>query len=154
VDAIDVQMDAYTSQPFWMSYADDQRCLLSKRLNQSELPQAKYDTIVQFRQLKTPERPFGTAELVFFEEFSKQVQTRAIRVIGADMPAVDMEPGAQVTGFHLIGAAAQDVLKRLAAGAALELQVEPAKGATFNVPLTNTDLDWALPAFESCVKAP
>lgn len=148
-----VQMDELQSMPFWMSYGDEERCILSKRMETAQLPGAQHDAVVQFRRVKSAEFPFATRQLVLFERFSTQVPTRSIRIRGIDGEAVELKGGGPRAGFHLIGASAENVLKQFASGAALTLEVQPVVGAAFAIPLPRTDLNWAHASFDACQRS-
>lgn len=153
LEALQVQMDVPQAQSFWMSYSDKERCILTKRVDRKQMPGASRDTIVQFRRVKAPEYPFATDRLVFFEAFSTQVHTRAIRIRGAGASVTEMTPGGPRAGFHLVGAPAEQLLKQLASGAELTLEVQPATGATFTIPLPRTDFEWAHQGFAGCLRS-
>jgi hypothetical protein len=141
-----VDLDALASPPFWMSYVDGERCLLTRRIERSQLPGMRnHDEVVQFMKVSTPEYPFGTTELVMFETASgSESKSAVIRGPKLDLPMI---PG--VRGFHLQGRAAETVLRALAGGG-LQIEIQPASGASFRIDLAPTDIDWALPPFEQC----
>jgi hypothetical protein len=144
--AVHVELEPMVSQPFWMSYVDDERCLLSKRIERSKIPGARTDAVVQFRKLKAAQYPFGTSGLVFFETASGyDGKSAAIRGAGL---SIDMVAGKQ--GFHLAGAAAEKVLRAIGT-TGLQLEILPAAGAAFRVELSPTDIEWALPPFQRCI---
>lgn len=148
-----VPMDELQSQPFWMSYGDEERCILSKRLDKAQLPGAQRDALVQFRRVKADEYPFATRQLVFFERFSVQAHTRAVRIRGTGGSVLELQPGGPKAGFHLIGAPAEEVLKQLVSGADLTLEVQPAVGDAFVVQLSKADFAWAHAGFEACLQS-
>lgn len=140
-----VELNELASQPFWMNYVDGEQCLLSKRIEQSQIPGADGAKIVQFVKRSSPEYPFGTTELVLFETVSGSgAKSAVIRGAGLELP---MTPG---SGFHLRGRAAESVLRALPGGR-LKLEITPASGSVFSVDLAPTDLPWALPPFERCI---
>ena len=148
-----VDMDELLSQTFWMSYGEPGRCLLSKRIEMAQLPEADRNSVVQFRRVKSPEYPYATDQLVFFEAFSTQVHTRSVRIRGAGVDGVELKPGGRIAGFHLVGAPAEAVLKQVAAGAKLTLEVQPAAGKAFTIPLDATDFAWANSEFGACLRS-
>ncbi|WP_331153240.1 DUF2059 domain-containing protein [Steroidobacter sp.] len=146
-----IDMDELLSQTYWMSYGEAGRCLLSKRIEMAQLPGANRNSVVQFRRVKSPEYPYATDQLVFFETFSTQVNTRSVRVRGAGIDDVELKPGGRIAGFQLVGAHAETVLKQLASGTKLTLEVQPAAGAAFTIPLDTNDLAWAHQDFATCL---
>lgn len=142
-----VDLDGLASQPFWMSYVDGERCLLSKKIERSKLPgNRNEDEVVQFMKLAAPEYPFGTTQLVLFETASGY-GTKSVAIRGAGMD-IAMNPGG--SGFHLSGKAAETVLRAIAGGQ-LKLVIEPTAGTPISIDLAPTDFAWALPPFERCI---
>lgn len=97
-------------------------------------------------------RAFGTSQLVFFESFSTHVQTTSVRLRGAGTENLKLTPGGPQAGFHLIGAPAEELAKKIAAGGEVTLDVQPANDKAFSLPLTRTDFDWAHGRFASCLR--
>lgn len=146
------RMNELQAQSFWMAYGDADRCTLSKRMQTTSSPRER-PWLVQFQRVKSSELPFGTPRLVFFESFSNEVHTTSVRLRGAGTESLKMTPGGAMAGFHLIGAPAEELAKKLAAGGEVTLDVKPATGAAFSVPLTRNDFDWAHQEFASCLRS-
>lgn len=147
-----VRMDASDAQPFWMTYGDADRCVLGKRMDTPGKTGAR-GWVTQFRRVKSSELPFGTSQLVFFETYSRSVHTTSIRLRGVGTESLKLVPGGPVSGFHLVGAPAEELAKKMAAGGDVTLEVKPATGEAFSVPLTRTDFDWAHQNFASCLRS-
>jgi hypothetical protein len=145
-------LDDTQVQPFWMDYGDANRCLLTRRMETEHLGPGRA-WVVQFLRVKSSELPFGTSQLVFFENFSTQVHTKSVRLRGAGTESLKLTPGGGVAGFHMIGAPAEDLANKMAAGGDVTLEVQPATGEAFSLPLTRTDFDWAHRNFASCLRA-
>jgi hypothetical protein len=147
-----VGLDEFQSQLFWMDYGDADRCMLNKRMETSHLPPGQA-WMVQFLRVKSSALPFGTTQLVFFESFSTHLQTTSVRLRGAGTEVLKLTPGGPQAGFHLIGAPAEELAKKMATGGEVILDVQPASGKAFSVPLTRTDFDWAHRNFASCLRS-
>lgn len=145
-------LDDTQARSFWMEYGDADRCLLTRRMETTHLsPDQPW--VVQFLRVKSSELPFGTTQLVFFETFSTRAHTKSIRLRGAGTESLKLTPGGGVAGFHMIGATAEELAKKMAAGGEVSLEVQPATGEAFSVPLTRTDFDWAHRNFASCLRS-
>ena len=65
----------------------------------------------------------------------------------------ELTSGGPTAGFHLVCASAEQLLKQVASGAELTLEVQPAVGTAFSIPLTRTDLEWAYNGFAACLRS-